>query len=232
MKKVVFSLIIIFSSIQFINAQYKIGDIYNKNEVKGIVVQVNEKGEHGLIMSLKGCDNRWCKNEVKTAVGAIDENDGAVNMEAVKNYISSNNLSWDAFPLFKWANELGDGWYIPAKNELQTIAENINGGSLDKYNQKNIKSFNKIIKKNDGKGLIMNGLAKSNDFLSMDSSTETAGNMVYTLQFMENAGSMVSQMALGKLASRKGKLELTYGMKRFNGGKNLGNHYSRAIHKF
>lgn len=211
--------------------KYKIGDIYNKDGIKGLVVSVDNGGEHGLIMSLEGCDNRWCKGSVKTAVGATDENDGATNMAAVEAYIAKKGLSWDEFPLFKWAKELGNGWYIPAKNELQTIAENLNGGSLEKYNQKNIKNYSKVIKKYDGKGLILNGVAKSNDFLEMDTSTEAPGNMVYTLRFVESTGSKVSQMAFGKLAGRKGRLDFTTGVKTFNGGK-LANHYSRAVHKF
>jgi len=231
MKKVFFSMIMMLCLSLHINAQYKIGDIYDKDGVKGVVVIVNEDGKHGLIMSLEGSDNRWSKNDAKTAVGAVDENDGAVNMKAVEKFINTNNLSWNDFPLFEWARKLGEGWYIPSKNELQTIAENINGGSLDKYNQKNFKKFDKIINKNKGKSMIAKGMAKSNDFLSMDSSTETAGNMVYTLQFAENAGSKLTQTALGRFAARKGKLKFSSGGKTFNGGK-IANHYSRAVYKF
>lgn len=230
MKKVFFLTVMLCLALTA-QAQYKIGDIYEKDGVKGMVVKVDDSGEHGLLLSLKGCDDRWCKSSVKTAVGATDENDGSVNMAAVEAYIAKKNLTWDEFPLFKWAKELGDGWYIPSKNELQTIAENLNGGSLDEYSQKNVKNYSKILKKNDGKGLILNGMAKSNDFLSMDTSTETTGNMVYTLEFSENTGSKLSQVAFGKLAGRKGKLVFNAGLKTFNGGK-LVNHYSRAVHKF
>lgn len=231
MKKVFYLLTLMLCFVLSANAKYKIGDIYDKDGVKGIVVRVDDGGEHGLIMSLKGCDDRWCKSSVKTAVNATDENDGAVNMAAIEAYIAKKRLTLDEFPLFKWAKELGDGWYIPAKNELQTIAENLNGGSLETYNQKNYKNYSKIIKKNDGKGLILNGMGQSNEFLEMDTSTEAAGNMIYTLKFVENSGSKLSQFAFGKLAGRKGKLDFTAGLKTFNGGK-LAHHYSRAVHKF
>lgn len=232
MKKLLLSLAFVFSFVLHVDAQYKIGDIYDKDGIKGVVVKVDEKGEHGLVMSLTGCGDRWCKNDVKTAVGATNENDGAANMAAVKKYITTKKLSWDMFPLFNWAKELGEGWYIPAKNELKTIAENINGGSLDKYNQKNFKAFDKILKKNDGKGMIANGMAKSNDFLTMYSSTESMQNMVVTLEFSESAGSSIAQLGLGKFAPRKGALKFTDGLKKMTGGKTLGNQYSRAVHKF
>ncbi len=232
MKKIFFSMVMMLCLSLYANAQYKVGDIYDKGGVKGVVVIVDKDGEHGLIMSLKGSGKRWSKNDAKVAVGAVDENDGAVNMKAVAKFIKNNNLSWSDFPLFEWVKELGEGWYIPSKNELQAIAENINGGSLDEYNQKNFKKFDKIINKNKGKSMIAKGMAKSNDFLSMDSSTETVGNMVYTLRFTENTGSKLTQMALGRFASRKGKLEFSSGLKTFNGGGKIANHYSRAVHKF
>lgn len=232
MKKIYLVLFALVAVICSVNAQYKVGDIYDKDGVKGMVVTVDDSGEHGLLLSLRGTDDRWCKGDIKTAIGAVDENDGAVNLETVKNYIASKGLSIDDFPLFKWVEELGEGWYIPSKNELLAIAENLNGGSLDKYNQKSLKQYDKILKKNDGKGIILNGMAKSNDFLSMDSSTECAGNMIYALEFKESSSGKLSQMAFGKFAARKGKLELTSGLKTLNLGKNLTNRYSRAVHKF
>lgn len=232
MKKALFIIGILFSFILAANAKYKVGEIYDKDGVKGMVVVVDESGEHGLLLSLRGSDNRWCKGDVKTAVNAISEDDGAQNMAAVEKYINKKNLSWNLFPLFKWAKEeLGEGWYIPSKNELLAVAESLNGGSLDKYNQKSWKNFDKIIKKAKGKGLILNGFAQANDFLTMDSSTETAGNMIYTLEFAESSGSKLSNFAFGKLAGRKGKLVMKAGLKTFNGGK-MANHYSRAVYKF
>lgn len=232
MKKIFFILGILLGLVQTINAKYKVGDVYDKDGVKGMVVTVDATGEHGLLLSLRGCDDRWCKSDVKIAVNATDEDDGEKNMAMIGTFIKNKNLSWDVFPLFKWAKEeLGEGWYIPSKNELLAIAESLNEGGLDKYNQKSWKKYDKIIKKAKGKGLILNGMARSNDFLTMDSSTECAGNMIYTLVFTENSGSKLSQFAFGKLAGRKGKLELKEGLKTFNGGK-LANHYSRAVYKF
>ena len=41
------------------DAQYKVGDIYNNDGLKGIVVKVDNSGLHGLIMSLDKFSGKW-----------------------------------------------------------------------------------------------------------------------------------------------------------------------------
>lgn len=209
---------------------YKVGDIYDQNGVKGMVVVVDESGEHGLLLSLDGDGSRWCKNSVKLNVGATDQNDGEKNMERVASFIEKHNSTWDDFPLFKWAHELGDGWYIPSVNELKTIAEVINGGNLDKYNEKSVKQYGKILKKNGGKGFTGGAMGKS-DFLSMYASTESVVG-TYELTFKESTGSKIASSVLrfGKLGARKGKLTINSGVKTVSGGGMMAR--SRAVHKF
>lgn len=62
----------------------------------------------------------WCSNNNVT-VGATDENDGSKNMEAVKNYVVQNNKTLEMFPAFKACEDMGEGWYYPAINELKCI---------------------------------------------------------------------------------------------------------------
>lgn len=229
MKRALFSFAILLCSVLVANAQYKLGDIYDKDGVKGLVVKVDAKGEHGLVMSLEGSGARWCTGDVKMAVGATDENDGAANMAAVEKMIAKKKLSWEAFPLFEWARSLGEGWYIPSKNELQAIMEYVNGGSLDKYNQKSVKAVDKKLKKNGGKGFIMSAIGSNNEFRNLYSSTEATGNNVYEICFVENAtGALTSK--LGKFVPRQGKLKFMPGLKKSSGGKLL--QCSRAVHKF
>ena len=47
------NLVLLFALLCVIYAKaYNIGDFYNKNGIKGIVIKVDASGEHGLIMSL------------------------------------------------------------------------------------------------------------------------------------------------------------------------------------
>lgn len=45
---------------------------------------------------------------------ASDENSGLVNWNVIKGIDSS----FGNYPAFKWVHEIGEGWYIPAKNEV------------------------------------------------------------------------------------------------------------------
>ena len=74
---------------------YGIGDIYNKNGIKGVVVMLTDGGRHGLIMSLDEACLPWCnlhRKKQKKAMGASDRHDGMMNMLAIEKYIAENNL--------------------------------------------------------------------------------------------------------------------------------------------
>ena len=49
---------------------YKVGDLYTKGFVKGIVVSVDETGEHGLLVSLNQCEEVW-SYKVEEAMGSL-----------------------------------------------------------------------------------------------------------------------------------------------------------------
>lgn len=230
MKKLVISMLCLLGMIQTASAQYKVGDTYEKDGLKGVVVSVDESGQHGLIMSVTGCSSRWCTGDVKLAVGATDTKDGMKNFEKVKTYIKKKNLTWDDFPLFKWANELGEGWYIPASDELMDIIKNINGGVLS-YDSKKIKAISKAMKKLGGKSMVASGIAGSGNPYTMITSTEEGGDLVLQVCMNESASSVIGGplAALGGLKTGKFALEPT--PKKLGMGKMAGD-YSRAVHKF
>ena len=123
---------------------YNIGDIYDKNGVKGVVVMLSDGGRHGLIMSLDEACLAWCNlpRKQQKAVGASERFDGAKNMEAVEKYIAANNLSWSNFPAFEWCRAKGEGWYLPSINELWSAGTMYLGGSRTASNRKYRKAFN------------------------------------------------------------------------------------------
>ena len=100
---------------------YKVGDYYNENGKRGVVFEVSADGRHGKIVSLKE-SSKWLlwssdENEQRRLIGADDRIDGSKNMAKVMQI-----SAWrDKYPAFAWCASLGEGWYLPAKEELKTI---------------------------------------------------------------------------------------------------------------
>ena len=103
---------------------YKVGDYYNENGKQGVVFEVSADGRHGKIVSMKKSAEMldWSSNsaEQKRLIGANSETNGVYNMAKVKAI-----SGWrDKYPAFKWCADLGEGWYLPSKEELLTIYKN------------------------------------------------------------------------------------------------------------
>ena len=112
---------------------YKVGDYYSVNGKKGVVFWVDSSGKHGKIVSLSESSNglQWSSdtNEQKRLIGANDENNGANNMAVVKQI-----SGWESkYPAFKWCADLGEGWYLPAIEELKLFT--LNSAVYDAVNQ-------------------------------------------------------------------------------------------------
>ena len=229
MKRMILMAVAVLMAALQVSAQYKVGDVYNENGVKGMVCYVDDSGQHGLVMSFKCALKKsapWAKDKDFAEANSpkcFDEEDGMNNMKKLEEYINKKGLSWSDFPLFEWARSLGDGWYIPAKNELQKLAKGLNGGSMKGYNSKNYKGMLKTISKNKGDALMDKG-----QFFSMLSSTE-ASIGVYNLMMSESEGSMVKGIVVGGYV--KGDFTVGPGGQKFM--KMMGMMYhSRAVHKF
>ena len=101
--------------------RYKVGDYYNENGKEGVVFEVSADGRHGKIVSMNQSPEKlqWCSDnkERKRLIGASSETDGAKNMAVVKAI-----QGWESmYPAFKWCADLGEGWYLPAMNELSGL---------------------------------------------------------------------------------------------------------------
>lgn len=99
------------------SACYNVGDKYSRNGKKGIVFYVTDNGLHGKIVSEDETYCAWSTEDVST--GATDENDGMANMKKIQTI-----SGWhEKYPAFAWCADKGDGWYLPALNELKTLYE-------------------------------------------------------------------------------------------------------------
>ena len=138
---------------EYVLRLYEVGDLYDRDGVKGVVCIVSDEGTHGLVISLEQIYLTWSefrKPDLRT-VGAENRTDGEENMRTVEAYIAANGLSWDDFPAFKWCRERGEGWYLPSIDELLTIGHNYNGGSRMKNNRQARNKFNDALKDAGGK---------------------------------------------------------------------------------
>ncbi len=96
---------------------YEVGDTYSKKGVTGIVFHVTDEGKHGKIASADKSVTTmvWSTESVET--GAVDETDGKKNMAAIQSIDG-----WrEKYPPFAWCADMGEGWYLPAKDELEAL---------------------------------------------------------------------------------------------------------------
>ena len=132
---------------------YAIGDIYEKDGLKGVVVLLSDGGCHGVVMSLDEACLAWSKlhrKVLKDSTLAVSKTDGVANMQAVEKYIAKHNCSWSDFPAFEWCRNKGEGWYLPAVNELWSAGTMYMGGTRTASNRKLRKQFNANLKAADG----------------------------------------------------------------------------------
>lgn len=104
-------------------APYEVGDYYNENGKKGVVFDVWDGGRHGKIVSLAKANLQWCTDwqyDRYIMVGADNHDDGKYNTDKVMK-----RSDCEEYPAFVWCREKGEDWYLPAKSELELIAENL-----------------------------------------------------------------------------------------------------------
>ena len=132
---------------------YSIGEIYDKDGVKGIVAVLYDGGRHGVVMSLDEACLSWntLSRKKQKIVGATDHYDGMANMQAVEKFIAKNGMSWSDFPAFEWCRNKGEGWYLPSINEIWSAGTMYMGGSRNMANRRHRKNYNTNLEMAGGK---------------------------------------------------------------------------------
>lgn len=98
---------------------YKVGDIYNKNGKAGVVFEVSRDGKHGKIVSFDTTQEQWIAADLYAQgviVGIFNEEDGKINTDAIMARGDSYK-----FPAAQWCRMKGNGWYLPAISEVETL---------------------------------------------------------------------------------------------------------------
>ena len=110
-----------------VDKTYKIGDLYEYGDEKGIVVAASEDGKHGKIISLKqGRNLAWSTTQELRGCNSSDN--GKRNCEFIANL--------NSYPAIEWC--VTKGWYLPSVAEMQDV-------------YKNLKIINKALKSYGGK---------------------------------------------------------------------------------
>mgnify|MGYP003302377448 CR=1 FL=1 len=97
---------------------YKVGDLYDDGTKRGVVFEVTPDGKHGKIVSVEQAEKRWTTGAVYSdKTGATSMTDGKANMQNIMAI-----RGWrEKYPPFAWCADLGEGWYLPARDELLAI---------------------------------------------------------------------------------------------------------------
>ena len=108
---------------QPVERTWKVGDYYDVDGKEGVVFWVDKTGKHGKIVSMDQTELQWCTDDeyIKKLTGiATDSSNGMNNLRSVMKI-----AGWkDKYPAFAWCADHGDGWYLPAIDELKELLLN------------------------------------------------------------------------------------------------------------
>lgn len=104
--------------------KWEVGDYYNVNGVEGVVFWTDQTGSHGKIVSLKQAHQlNWSPMSFvmqnNNSACAIDKENGYLNQKAIMKLDNWEEL----YPAFYWCSCLGEGWYLPALEELKQLLQ-------------------------------------------------------------------------------------------------------------
>lgn len=193
MKRFVLIAAMIVSLMPAMAQTFKVGDFYpepNVNledpaavaRIEGVVFSVTEDGKHGSIFSMKeGKGLKW------SVLGGPDYTEDKENGQANFEAIKALEPDFYGYPAFVWCASLGEGWYIPAINELMVMRDAWG------ITQAQRRALNKKIEQAGGDPMRQSVYVEAkgqNSSAMYYSSTEVAEkqNKVYSLSFNSNSG--------------------------------------------
>lgn len=99
---------------------YQVGDYYDDGVKQGVVFEVDGLGFHGKIVGLNEVQLQWCTSEEYERRVQIEVTD---KINGLNNQLRIEKIAdWRTkYPAFAWCANQGEGWYLPALNELTAI---------------------------------------------------------------------------------------------------------------
>lgn len=139
---------------------FKLFDFYNYHGVQGIVIDVDETGTHGWIVSVDETESVWSLAPFGTYwPAAYDKNDAQANLEAVL----SVDPTLASYPAMEWCNNKNvngvTGWVLPAHNVLKKFVKLI-------VDQETCARFNEAIENSLVEGAATVNIDWSNEWAS------------------------------------------------------------------
>lgn len=183
---------------------FKVGDLYEEGgKVAGVVFWTSEDAQTAKVVHIKRSETTlaWTTSgseAASTYIGASDQEDGSVNFAAMKTWISAHPN--DTIPAIAYCTGIGEGWYMPAKEELRSLFAAYNGttfggatakvpGSISEDEKTARAAFDKLL--TDNGGVVLNTQAEtangdqyiaSTEVPESDGSTKP-GQEIYSVRF-------------------------------------------------
>lgn len=148
-------------------------EVWEENDkAVGVVFWVSDDGASAKIVSLDRTDVpvAW-STEGNTLLGVNNEADGAVNTAKLKASVEP-----DSMPVLSFCQEHGDGWYWPARYELQAVFEAYNG---TKFEEASNERPGKITDIEKAAREYFDGLLTSNGGVVMNTAGDTSNGDSY-----------------------------------------------------
>ncbi|WP_294555905.1 hypothetical protein [uncultured Bacteroides sp.] len=164
------------------SVKYKLLDFYNKDDVKGIVIEITDGGYHGKILSL---DEIRCKFYVKDTDSSplgndiLDSEDGEENQEKFLENLKRTECNLADFPAYQWCVSKGDGWYLPSKEELMQLKALIYKGEDKQEMKRSLELFNSKLKEYHADAIISAQKIMMNFCLCVSSSQDIKKDNAY-----------------------------------------------------
>lgn len=165
-----------------VSRTYAVGDIFDENGIRGVVIQTVDGGRHGLILSLEEAPigTQWDNARATLFYMGLDNHkDGWENMKKLEQAIEQNHLKWEDFPAFDYCRSLGQGWYLPAIEELMCMW-NLIGEVPERYGFRFERQMKELSAALEAVGSYPLAKLYLHDYLS---STEANAGYVYKLSY-------------------------------------------------
>ena len=200
---------------------FKLLEVYKEGGVaKGIVFWVSEDGLSAKVVSLKRLAGVAWSTEASgsaerykfTKLGELSADDGSVNTIAIRANAKEAGIT-EKLPWLAFLDGLGEGWYLPADKELQSLAAAYYGveygkitaavpSSLPAEQKAAVDAFEKLISDNGGDPV--NAAEASGNGESIFSSTEVATSVKNAEEETVEAYTSAYYVRFGKLSRDKG----------------------------